>query len=144
VVQRCGFAHHPRGDVRERAIWLSDDQDFDIALSVTPGDRHHLAMARVERIEDPSLSVLIPGSMSLLRLAPARPIYASLSPRRLSAPTPEGASSTSSIWSTSSSRRKLPAAAAASPRSCCDTISSQSTSSAICPSASPEASSYST
>jgi hypothetical protein len=45
--------------------------------------------------------------------APAKPICASPSPRRSSAPAPEGASSTWSIWSINSNRRRPPAAAAA-------------------------------
>ena len=66
-----------------------------------------------------------------------RPISASLRPRRSFAPSPEVASSISSISSTSSNRRKPPAVRAACRRTCCATTSSSSTNSATCRSASP-------
>jgi hypothetical protein len=89
-MQRCFFVHHPRGDVRERAVRLADDQYVDTALPAPPGDRHGLAVARMEPIEDPAFAVLIPGSMSLLRPAPEKPISASRWPQPLSAHVPGG------------------------------------------------------
>jgi hypothetical protein len=69
--------------------------------------------------------------------APAKPICASPSPQRSSVLALEAASLTWSIWSISWSRRRPPVAADGWPRSCCATISSSSTNSAICRSVSP-------
>jgi hypothetical protein len=69
--------------------------------------------------------------------APAKPICASPSLRRSSAPAPGDASSISSIWSIDWSRKRPPGGPDGCPRSCCATISSSSTNSAICRSVSP-------
>ena len=126
------LAHHPARYVRQSAIALLDDKDLRSLKAMGPYKKGYLTKARMEPIVDSSLDVLIPGSMSLLRPEPAKPISGSPWPRRSSALAPGDGSSTSSILSTSSSKRRRPAAAAACPRSCCATISSSSTNSAIC------------
>src|SRR5260370_20265474 len=65
-------------------------------------------------------------------------------PRRSSAPAPGGGSSTWSIWSINLNRERPPVEVVGYPRSCCATMSSSSTSSATCRSASPAASCCST
>jgi hypothetical protein len=59
-------------------------------------DRDGLAAARMKRIDDPNLKRRTPGSMTLLRLAPARAISPSPSPGPASAVAP-GAGSTPSF-----------------------------------------------
>ena len=60
----------------QRAIRLTDDQKELIAPSFAPRDHHALAMARVIAIPDTRLTLLIPGSMTLLRQRPGQPICA--------------------------------------------------------------------
>jgi hypothetical protein len=50
-----------------------NDKDLDALETVASRDNHHLTTSRVKRVINPPV-VLIPGSMSLLRLAPARAI----------------------------------------------------------------------
>src|SRR2546429_5368249 len=113
-MQRCFFVHHPRGDVRECAVRLADDQYVGTALPVPPGDRHRLAVARMEPIEDPAFAVLIPGSMSLLRPEPARAISPLPSPEPVSGVAPVAASTMSSISSTGLRPNPAPAVRATS------------------------------
>ena len=100
-------------------------------------DLHHLPRQWMERIEDPYLACRTPGIVTLSRRARAKRICASPWLRRSFAPAPEGVSSTWSISSISSNRRRQPVARADYPKTCCATISSSSTNSAISRSASP-------
>ena len=58
--------------MRQSAIALLDDKDLGALKAMMPHKKGHLTKARMEPIVDSSLDVLIPGSMSLLRAAPAR------------------------------------------------------------------------
>jgi hypothetical protein len=58
--------------VRQSAIALLDDKDFRALKAMTPHKKGHLTKTWMEPIVDSSLDVLIPGSMSLLRPAPAK------------------------------------------------------------------------
>ena len=58
--------------MRQSAIALLDDKDLRALKAMMPHKKGHLTKARMEPIVDSSLDVLIPGSMSLLRPAPAR------------------------------------------------------------------------
>ncbi len=58
--------------MRQSAIALLDDKDLGALKAMMPHKKGHLTKARMEPIVDSSLDVLIPGSMSLLRVAPAR------------------------------------------------------------------------
>ena len=58
--------------MRQSAIALLDDKDLGALKAMMPHKKGHLTKARMEPIVDSSLDVLIPGSMSLLRPAPAR------------------------------------------------------------------------
>ena len=68
--------------MRQSAIALLDDKDLGALKAMMPHKKGHLTKARMEPIVDSSLDVLIPGSMSLLRPAPARrmSVWGSASP----------------------------------------------------------------
>ena len=86
--------------MRQRVIRLTDDKNFSRLMAAAARYQNLQTVPRVKRIEDPPLSLLIPGSMSLPRAAPARPTWRSRSHGALSAPDREAASSTPSISST--------------------------------------------
>ncbi|MCF3948922.1 hypothetical protein [Acidiphilium iwatense] len=69
------FTHHPRGNVRQRAIQLADRQKLFTLVPIPPRDRHRLATPRMKTIENPPFGVVIPGSISLLRRARERRIW---------------------------------------------------------------------
>ncbi len=56
----------------QRAVRLADDENLRPLVAVTARYRNDETVARVEPIEDPTLGLLIPGSMSLLRAASAK------------------------------------------------------------------------
>jgi hypothetical protein len=66
---------HPRRQQRQRAIGLPDDEVSGAGVALYANDRNNFAIARVKRIEDPNFECRTPGSMTLLRPAPARAIY---------------------------------------------------------------------
>jgi hypothetical protein len=86
--------------MRQRVIRLTDDKNFSRLVAAAARYQNLQTVPRVKRIEDPPLSLLIPGSMSLPRPAPARPTWRSRSRGAVSAPDREAASSTPSISST--------------------------------------------
>jgi hypothetical protein len=51
---------------------LPDDEVSGAGVALHANDRNDFAAARVKRIEDPNLYRRKPGSMALLRPAPAR------------------------------------------------------------------------
>ncbi|NKB16497.1 MAG: hypothetical protein HC774_05920 [Sphingomonadales bacterium] len=57
----------------ERAVRLTNDQKELIASTVAPRDHNTLAVSRMIAIANDRLTILIPGSMSLLRLASENP-----------------------------------------------------------------------
>ena len=60
--------------MRQSAIALLDDEDLAALKTMMPQKQGHLTKARMESIVNSSLDVLIHGSMSLLRPAPAKRI----------------------------------------------------------------------
>ena len=58
--------------MRQSAVALLDDKDLGALKAMTPHKKGYLTKARMKPIMDSSLEVLIPGSMSLLRLEPAK------------------------------------------------------------------------
>ena len=52
---------------------MANDEVIDAGVTPGTNDGDHLAAARVERIRDPNLKRRTPGSMTLVRQAPARP-----------------------------------------------------------------------
>ena len=66
------LAHHPARYMRQSPIALLDDKDLRALKAMAPHKNDYLTEARMKPIMDSSLEVLIPGSMSLLRLAPAK------------------------------------------------------------------------
>jgi hypothetical protein len=69
---RRRLAHHPAGHMRQRVIRLTDDKNFSRLVAAAARYQNLQTVPRVKRIEDPPLSLLIPGSMSLPRLAWAK------------------------------------------------------------------------
>ena len=64
----CRFlAHHPRRNVRQRAIVLADRQKLLVLVPVPPRNCHRYATSRMKRIENLPFGAVIPGSMSLVR-----------------------------------------------------------------------------
>jgi hypothetical protein len=55
---------------------------FGAGVPLRTDHRDHLAVARMKRIKDPNLKRRTPGSMTLLRVAPAKPIFALASLQR--------------------------------------------------------------
>ncbi len=58
--------------MRQSAIALLDDKHLGALKAMMPHKKGNLTKARMEPIVDFSLDALIPGSMSLLRPAPAK------------------------------------------------------------------------
>src|SRR5208282_2356288 len=75
--------HHPARYLRQRPVRLADNKHLrSLETSALPlQDLHAPAVARVTPIKDPPTTVVISGSMSLVRAAPAKLICASASPR---------------------------------------------------------------
>jgi hypothetical protein len=65
-------AHHPAWNMRQRSIELMDDKNVSTLETLTPNDNRRLPTSRMKRIMNLPVA-LIPGSMSLLRAAPAKP-----------------------------------------------------------------------
>ena len=61
--------------MRQRVIRLTDDKNFSRLVAAAARYQNLQTVPRVKRIEDPPLSLLIPGSMSLPRPARARRMY---------------------------------------------------------------------
>ena len=63
--------HHPAGHMRQRPIRLANDKHIrSLETSALPSqDLHGLTVARVIRIKDPPITLVIAGSMFLVRLA---------------------------------------------------------------------------
>jgi hypothetical protein len=55
--------------MRQRVIRLTDDKNFSRLMAAAARYQNLQTVPRVKRIEDPPLSLLIPGSMSLPRAA---------------------------------------------------------------------------
>ena len=55
--------------MRQRVIRLTDDKNFSRLMAAAARYQNLQTVPRVKRIEDPPLSLLIPGSMSLPRPA---------------------------------------------------------------------------
>jgi hypothetical protein len=71
--------HHPARHMRQRPIQLADNKylrSFDTS-TLALQDVHGLTVAGVIPIEDPPLTLVIAGSMSLVRLVPAKPDWQS-------------------------------------------------------------------
>lgn len=58
--------------MRQRVIRLTDDKNFSRLVAAAARYQNLQTVPRVKRIEDSPLSLLIPGSMSLPRLAWAK------------------------------------------------------------------------
>jgi hypothetical protein len=67
---RSLFVRHPFRDAGDRSVGLRDDNKIDAAICESPVNRHILATARMERIRDPYLNLVLAGSLSLFRAAP--------------------------------------------------------------------------
>src|ERR1700692_3344695 len=63
------LAQHPTGHPGQGAVWLTDHKDVRPLMAIPTRDRNRQTEARVEWVEDPSFSLLISASMSLLRPA---------------------------------------------------------------------------
>jgi|SRR5271165_5976834 len=76
--------HHPARHLRQRPVRLADNKYLrSLETSALPlQDLHALAVARVIPIKDPPTTVVILGSMSLVRQAPASRTWASRSASR--------------------------------------------------------------
>jgi hypothetical protein len=90
---------HPRRQQRQGAVRLTNDQVIDARVPLGADYLNKLIMLRVKGISDDYLGRQIPGSMTLFRQEPARPISPSPSPSRApaSAMALAAASSTSSM-----------------------------------------------
>jgi hypothetical protein len=66
---RSLFVRHPFRDAGDRPVGLRDDNEIDAAICESPVNRHILATARMERICDPYLNLVLAGSLSLFRAA---------------------------------------------------------------------------
>jgi IstB-like ATP binding protein len=84
---------------------LPDDEVRGAGVALHANDGNDFAAARVKRIEDPDLYRRKPGSMALLRPAPARTISPSRSAPTACAAVLACASSPPSTWSVSSRPR---------------------------------------
>ena len=91
-----------------------DDKHVSALEALTPNDNHGVPTPRVKRIEN-LLASVIPGSMSLLHLEPARRISPSPSREAASVPAHAAGSTMSSISSTGSRPRAAMAARAELP-----------------------------
>jgi hypothetical protein len=69
-----GVGHPPRNQ-RQRPIRLPDDEMLDAGVALYADGRDNFTAARVKRIDDPNLNRRTPGSMTLLRPAPASRIW---------------------------------------------------------------------
>lgn len=58
--------------MRQRSIELMDDEHISALETLTPNNNHNVPAARVKRIMNPLTEAVIPGSVSLLRVRPAR------------------------------------------------------------------------
>jgi hypothetical protein len=58
---------HPFRNPGNRAIGLRNHDEIDATVGESPENRHHLSASRMERIPDPSLDLLLAGSMSMFR-----------------------------------------------------------------------------
>ena len=58
--------------MRQRSIELMNDEHVSALETLTPNNNHNVPAARVKPIMNPLTVAVIPGSMSLLQLRPAR------------------------------------------------------------------------
>jgi hypothetical protein len=56
---------HPFRNPGDRAIGLRDRDEIDATVGESPKNGHHLSAPRMKRIPDPSLDLLLAGSMSM-------------------------------------------------------------------------------
>src|ERR1700720_3250389 len=68
-----GLTQHPAMHTCKSAVRLSNHENLQPLVAVTTLYRNAQTVPRMEPIENPPLGLLIPGSMSLLRPAPANP-----------------------------------------------------------------------
>jgi hypothetical protein len=87
MMMRRSLAHHPAWNMCQRPIELMSDKDVSTLETLTPNNNRRLPTARMKRIINPPVA-LIPGSMSLLRPVPVRPIFLSPSPEAAFDPAP--------------------------------------------------------
>jgi hypothetical protein len=73
-VLRRRYLRHPRWQASVRTVSLPNDDNLNAAKSESPHNAHGLAAARMERIVDQPLGLVLVGSMSLFRAAPSRPV----------------------------------------------------------------------
>jgi hypothetical protein len=59
----------------QRAVWLTNEQEELSTTPIAPRDDQAFAKSRVIAIANDRFNLLIPGSMSLLRPAPANRIW---------------------------------------------------------------------
>src|SRR5438067_1975176 len=90
---------HPRRQQRQREIRLPDSEVRYAGVTPRTDYRDGFTAARVKRIEDPNLNRRTPGSMTLLRPAPASRIWRSPLRGPASAAAPGAASTPSSTSS---------------------------------------------
>ena len=64
--------HHPARHMRQRPVRLADNKHLRSCKTLPPQDLYVLAVARVIRIKDLPVGVVILGSMPLVRPAAAR------------------------------------------------------------------------
>ena len=128
---------HPRRQQRQGVIGLPDNEVIGARMPPDADHRNEITRARVKPIRDPDFKRRTPGSMTLVRPAPAKRILPLPSPETASAPDRAGASSRPSISSTSSRPKAAPAARDGSPIISRASTSSSSTNSAISPSPRP-------
>jgi hypothetical protein len=59
---------HPFRNAGDRAIGLRNHDEIDATVGESPENGHHLSASRMERIPDPSLDLLLAGSMLMFRV----------------------------------------------------------------------------
>src|ERR1700692_2849177 len=104
------LAQHPTGHPGQGAVWLTDHKDVRPLMAIPTRDRNRQTEARVEWVEDPSFSLLISASMSLLRPVRGSRILPSLLRVLASVTVRAVGSSTPSFWSTGLRPRAGPGA----------------------------------
>ena len=70
-VMRGCLLHHPARHMRQRPVWLADDEHLRSGETLPLQDPYDLTVTRVIPIKYPPVGVVILGSMALVRRAPA-------------------------------------------------------------------------
>jgi hypothetical protein len=65
---RGTLLRHPFRNPGDRAIGLRNDDEIDATVGESPENGHHFSASRMERIPDPSLNLLLAGSMLMFRV----------------------------------------------------------------------------